>query len=785
MRLTAHQVIVRLLGLLLFFCAIPACWAQRGLSTVNPDGTVNHLGDGGLRDSTSSSSKDIPKGMRVWTVDERFGDRIEAEVDTTQHMFMNTLFTSGLRGEYNTLGNLGAPRENRIFADRQLPAQFMFTQPYDYFITPVEQFHFTNTLSPITNLSYNECGDKVNGEDHLKALFAVNAGKKLGAGFKFDYLYGRGYFQHQGSAHFNYTMYGSYLGDRYQAHLLLSTNHQKLTENGGVTNDNYVSHPESFEDDFRSDEIPTVLESNWNRNDNQHVFLTHRYMVGFNRKVPMTEEEIKAKKFALASQKEAEERKKKADAARQAQKEGRDFDESQYEKDKTPTYAGRPDDAVIAGDEPAAAGDSIKQERIAVTSKEMADSLVAQTQEEAADTSWMKNEYVPVTSFIHTLKLDNYRRIYQAYNTPADYYLNTFPVIERLQGDSVYDKMRHYELRNTLAVSLLEGFNKWAKAGLKGFVTHDLRYFEMPDTVRTGFKDFKEHSLSVGGQLAKTQGSLLHYNATFETWLAGEDAGQLKLDVAADLNFKFLGDTVRLAARGYFYKLHPTFYQRHFSSKHLWWDNDKLKDEERTRLEGIFYYEKTRTKLRVAVDNLTNFTYFTNQYTITDTEGRSGNTVGVVQSDKTVNLLTLQLSQDFTLGPLNWESQVTYQKSGKQEALPLPDLNIYSNLYLNFKIAKVLQVHLGGDVRFFTKYEAPDYCPYIGQFCNQGNGDGNVKIGNYPIVNVYANMLLKRTRFFVMMSHVNAGEGGNRFLVPHYPVNGRILRLGLSWNFDN
>ena len=38
----------------------------------------------------------------------------------------------------------------------------------------------------------------------------------------------------------------------------------------------------------------------------------------------------------------------------------------------------------------------------------------------------MKNEYVPVTSFIHTLKFDNYSRTYIAYQTPADYYLNEY-----------------------------------------------------------------------------------------------------------------------------------------------------------------------------------------------------------------------------------------------------------------------------------------------------------------------------------------------------------------------
>ena len=79
-----------------------------------------------------------------------------------------------------------------------------------------------------------------------------------------------------------------------------------------------------------------------------------------------------------------------------------------------------------------------------------------------------------------------------------------------------------------------------------------------------------------------------------------------------------------------------------------------------------------------------------------------------------------------------------------------------------------------------------DYSPYMGQYTVQGNGENNVKIGNYPIVNVYANVHIKHTRFFVMMSHINAGQGDkNYFFAPHYPMNERVFRIGVSWNFFN
>lgn len=757
---------------LLFFIFPSISFAQfdDNYNQIDAEGNMISRNKTNRKDSLKNE-KEIPEGIKVWTIDSRFGDRKPAIPDTLSHMFMNTVFTTGLRGEYNTTGNLGAPRINRIFTDRQNEGQFIFTQPFDFFITPIGQFHFTNTLSPFTNITYNTAGNRLNGEDHLTTKFGVNAGKKLGVGFKFDYLYGRGYYQDQSTAHFNYTMYGSYIGDHYQAHLLLSTNHQKVTENGGITNDNYIIHPESYSDKYTTSEIPTVLSQNWNRNDNQHIFFTHRYNLGFSRKVPMTADEIKAKKFAMASKKDNESSKQEKDSSRNNKKEE--------------PIEGRPDNAKIMGTEPD--GQKKINDRLALD-KHTADSLLSIESKKQADSMWMKKEFVPVTSFIHTIQFDNYRRIYQAYNTPSNYYANNYNVQEYLSGDSIYDKTRYYSLKNTFALSLLEGFNKWAKAGLKAFITSDLRHFTLPNA--TGIDSYNEHNLSIGAQLSKTQGKLLHYDAIAETWLTGSDAGQMKLDVNADLNFKLFGDTLTLSANGFLYRLNPTFYYRHFHSRHAWWDNDNLSKIIHSRIQGILNYQKTRTTLRVEIDEIKNYTYFASSYN-TVNDNRVNHAIVVKQNNGLIHLLTASISQDFTFGPINWENMITYQNSSNKTVLPVPALNIYSNLYLRFKIAHVLRCDFGADVRYFTKYYAPDYVPILGQYAIQTNTDTNgndnrIEIGNYPVANVYANFHLKHTRFFIMLSHFNAGTGRkNYFFTPHYPLNQSILRFGLSWNFFN
>ena len=764
---------------LALFCAVSISLSAQidnnQFDQINRDVMLDNSNPRKVNPDSLGSDKEIPKGIKVWTVDKRFGDIVHSTPDTLSHMFMNSIFTTGLRGEFNTTGNLGAPRINRIFIDRSLDGNFIFTNPYDFFVTDVSKFHFTNTLSPFTNLTFNTCGDRLTGEDHFTAKFGVNAGKRLGFGFNFDYIYGRGYYSSQSTSHFNYTMYGSYLGDQYQAHLLMSTNHQKVTENGGITNDDYIVHPELFPESFATPDIPTVLNRNWNRNDNQHLFFTHRYSLGFHRTVKMTEDEIAAKKFAMAAKKDQEAR----EAREKAERDDEDFDEEEFDKNRKQEqkFAGRPDNARIAGNEPTDTLKTQNQERLQITSKVQADSLLAAQQQSAEDTLWTKKEYVPVTSFIHTVELNNYSRIYQAYETPESYYANDYEMDEKYTGDSIYDKTRHLALRNTFALSLLEGFNKWAKAGVKLFAAHEMRRYVLPEKV--GTSSWSENNIYIGGQLSKFQGRTLHYCALAEFGMTGEDAGNLKVDASADLNFNLFGDTVTLQANGFFHRTTPSFYYRHYHSRHYLWDNDGLSKVIHSRIQGMLSWEKTKTKLRVAFDEISNYTYFGLSYQIGENYNRLNNDVHVRQSGDAISLLTLQLYQDFKFGPFNWENVLTYQKSSAEDVLPVPQLNVYSNLYLRFKIAKVLKCDFGADVRYFTKYYAPD------QYAVQ-EGPNRVEVGNYPILNVYANFHLKQTRFFVMMSHVNAGSGNKMyFLAPHYPLNDSILRFGLSWNFYN
>lgn len=646
-------------------------------------------------DSTAvNDASTVPISLYSWTIDERLGTVFNVPVDTLQYMFQNSNDTGGETGHYNYLGNLGSPRLSRIFFEREDNNQFIFTDPYDFTVRKPKDIIYTNTKSPFTNLTYYKQGDGRYGEERFKSYFAVNANKRLGVGFFIDYTYGRGKYSNQSTALFNGGLFASYRGNHYDMHMSFVNENLKVAENGGITDDRYITNPIDMAEgkkQYSTSEIPTNLSEIWNKNTGYHGFLTHRYNLGFYR-------------------------------------------------DHT-----NPNDTT--------------------------------------DTK----EFVPVTSFVHTLKLDFSKRKYISYDAEQNqaYFNNNY-----LLNDST-DRTDYVAVKNTLGISLREGFNKWAKAGLTAFVSHEYRKFTLTDTTATLneriYTPYVENTISVGGQLLKEQGKMLHYNVIGEIAVLGEDAGQFTLEGNGDLNFRLFNDTVRFMANAYIKNLNPTFYYRHFHSKHYWWDNEDLSKIMRTRIEGKLAIDRWKTELRVGVENIKNYTYFDNtsvKYTDEQDAVSYKNDLKVSQFGGNIQVFSAMLRQDFKLGILHLDNEIIYQKSSNEDILPLPELSLYHNLYLRFGLAKkVLSIDMGADVRYFTSYYAPDYSPAMGQFYLQ-NKETRVKIGNYPLVNAYINMHLKRTRIFLQMYNLVQGSTGNSyFLAPHYPLNPRILKVGISWNF--
>jgi len=671
-----------------------------------------HDRNGNPIDTTAvTDAKTIPIGLYQWKVTRRLGNIVPVPVDTLHAGFQNSNDPGGPTGQYNYLGNLGSPRMSRIFFDRKEESQFFFTDPYDQSVLRPDDVTFTNTLSPFTNLTYYKSFSSRNSEERFKAYYSTNVNKRLGFGLFIDYLYGRGMYSNQSTALFNGGLYATYRGDKYDMHFIFNNDNLKMRENGGITDDRYITDPLEMAEgkkQYNSTDIPVLFNKIWNHNTSYHAFLTHRINLGFYKEIPQ------------------------------------------------------------------AKNDSVQHESIPSTNDSTSVDL--------------PKEFVPVTSFIHTLEVDLNGRKYitQDDKQNQEYFEHTY------FGNDSIDQFRRTNIRNTFGISLREGFNKWAKAGLTAFLTHEYRDFTLPDTTNVAgqraIKHYKENIVYVGGELLKEQGKLLHYKVLGEVAVAGEDAGQFRVEGNGDLNLKLLGDSVRLDVNAYVKNLNPIFYYRHFHSKHYWWDNSDMSKIMRTRVEGKLSFKKLGTTLRAGVENIKNYTYLAN--TSLPVTNSSGDIIGfknnaaVKQHSGNIQVFTAMLQQKLKLGILHLDGEVVYQKSSEQSILPLPELSAYGNLYIHAGLVKnILSVSLGADVRYFTKYNAPDYSPVIGQFYLQ-NPENQISIGGHPMINVYANLHWKRTRIFLMMYNLSQTMGkSNYFLAPHYPINPRVFKLGISWNF--
>ena len=85
----------KLLALALLWGATMSASAQ-DYNQLTDDGeftSAEQRRDNRRSDSIQSQHKEIPKGLKVWTVDERFGDRTAAIPDTLHYMFMNSIFS--------------------------------------------------------------------------------------------------------------------------------------------------------------------------------------------------------------------------------------------------------------------------------------------------------------------------------------------------------------------------------------------------------------------------------------------------------------------------------------------------------------------------------------------------------------------------------------------------------------------------------------------------------------------------------------------------------------------
>ena len=678
----------------------------------------------------SDSLKISTNRTTAYRLTEKLGERYIAPLDTQWMNFANSTLMEGRGLSVSYLGNIGSPAQSRIFSERgDEDDDFIFANAYKYYITNPANALFYDVKDPYTRITYlpHLFGDKTLSEEMLNGVMTTNFGKKVNIGADFDYTYVRGHYASNANKMLYYRFFGNYLSDRYEMHTYFRNYNYLNTENGGMTNDRYVTHSDEFTDKNRevsTKDYPTRFTDTWNRIKGKQFFYTHRYNLGFYREMTAQEKE------------EAEKRKDvmiKRDEILQQEAMLEHTDENPEENAQQP---GIPD--IFSGES-------------------------GNTSEEDDDIDAV---FVPVSSIIHTFEYEgNSRRFISNSNGIDTCYNEMYTPVD----SAINDFTEMWYVRNTVGLSLREGFQDWAKFGLTAYINFDKRRFSLPDDSARTTVNYDEFSTYLGAELSKQQGKLLTYRARGEFCLVGDDIGEFRVEGDLKTQFHLLGKDASIKATGYIKNMTPAFYMRHHHSRYYWWDLS-LKNVQKVYAGGEIDLQQTRTKITAGVESIQNYVYF----------GKSGMPE---QYSSNLQVITTRIKQDFRYKAFGWENEIAWQLSSEKEVLPLPQISAYTNIYLDFAYAKVLKIQIGADAHYFTSYYAPYYEPATQQFQTQNEK----KIGNYPIINAYANFNLKQARFFITGYNL-----GSLFITPteyfsllHYPTNPMMIKLGISVFFNN
>ena len=230
---------------------------------------------------------------------------------------------------------------------------------------------------------------------------------------------------------------------------------------------------------------------------------------------------------------------------------------------------------------------------------------------------------------------------------------------------------------------------------------------------------------------------------------------------------------------------HPGLYFELFESNYseIRWANklnsvkiNNINLEFSSRTFGSFNFDYTK---------IDNFTYFDLKDKSTLNDEQDLKLIPKVnQHSNSINYLKLKWQKEFNFGKFALDNSFIFQNVDQdQNILNLPDYIFRNTIYFSdhvFKRAMFLQTGL--TFKYFSNYYANEYNPLISSFHIQNDK----KIGNFPMIDVFVNARIKRTRLFLKAEHINSTITGNNFYsTPSYPYRDFIIRFGLIWNFFN
>ncbi len=403
------------------------------------------------------------------------------------------------------------------------------------------------------------------------------------------------------------------------------------------------------------------------------------------------------------------------------------------------------------------------------------------------DKDSLKTTHIPLLTFRHVFETNDATRRYIEKDAAQAFYTDRY-----LNSRATHDSTGLTTVRNTLSVTFEEAYNRRLHFGATVFAVNEFQRHSQnrlpdyavsetlitnldinsPQTQTIGSTRMRHWSNNtfVGGAIYKQTGKYIRYKASGDVCLAGRKLGEFHIDGDINAGFRMGKDSMTLGAHFRLHNETPDYFFERYVSNHYQWNND-FKRTYRMRVGGQVAYPTKwfTTAVKVDYEMVNKLIYF-------DLLQQ-----GVVQSDKTLSVLAADVQANLTTPWLNLDNHVVYQYASSY-ILAVPTITLYHNLYYHGTWFKALDAQIGVDLTYSTAYYAPYLNAANGQFAPQKE----IKIGNYPILSVYANFYVRllHLRFFAQYQHFNATFMNRQFYgMATYPLNPDVFRAGLAFHF--
>ena len=298
-------------------------------------------------------------------------------------------------------------------------------------------------------------------------------------------------------------------------------------------------------------------------------------------------------------------------------------------------------------------------------------------------------------------------------------------------------------------------------------------YSFRPSDYLSGPTNIIENSIYVYAGANGQYRKYLKWDASGKYNFLGHDINDFNLNANIEFNiYPFRRDrTSPLALRAHFETslAEPNYYDRHLYTNHYMWNNDFGKIST-TKLEGSLDIPRWKMDASFGYALLSNNIYYDN--------------MGMARQNGTpMSIMSATLRKDFKIWKFHLDNRMLLQFSSQPDIVPLPLLALNLRYYIEFDVVKnVMQMQIGADGTFTTKWHAPAYNPVLGVFHNQNERT----YGNCPYLDAFVNIQWKRVSVFVKVVNVNMGwpcKKTDYFSADGYINTQRAIKFGISWPF--